>query len=190
MRGPQFTLKKGRRDILSDDLITIDLNLVFRVLKIHNTLHWLSKIQHSYMSPTIYLTLDIDAKKVIIFSSPSNHKCKYRIEKGIYWTINVVLKFYKCFKHSYHKGQRYFWQTNMFLHCTALWEWTAVNFNIFSPYKELYPYDLGHRTLQNVRCCLFNMMLWRFHTNFSISTTNKTLSKSTWVHTQTSKNIL
>lgn len=39
MRGPQFTLKKGIRDILSDDLITIDLNLVFRVLKIHNTLH-------------------------------------------------------------------------------------------------------------------------------------------------------
>lgn len=62
-------------------LITIDLNLVFRVLKIHNTLHWLSKIQHSYRSPTIYLTLDIDAKKVIVFSSPSNHKCKYRIER-------------------------------------------------------------------------------------------------------------
>ena len=101
VRGPQFTLKKGRRDILMT-LITIDLNLVFRVLKIHNTLHWLSKIQHSYRSPTIYLTLDIDAKKVIVFSSPSNHKGKYRIEKGIYWTINVVLKFYKCFKHSYH----------------------------------------------------------------------------------------
>lgn len=70
-------------------LITNDLNLVFRVLKIHNILHWLSKIQHSYRSPTIYLTLDIDAKKVIVFSSPSNHKCKYRIEKGIYIELSM-----------------------------------------------------------------------------------------------------
>lgn len=101
--GSTVYIKKKAEEIFSlMTLITIDLNLVFRVLKIHNTLHWLSKIQHSYRSPTIYLTLDIDAKKVIVFSSPSNHKCKYRIEKGIYWTINVVLKFYKCFKHSYH----------------------------------------------------------------------------------------